>query len=437
MATPSSSVPGTGAIGGAFHRIPNVAWLILGLALAVRLGAIAVVDFTLVGDPQAYDEHARSIAEGNGYPESKYAPGGGPSAFRPPLYPYLLGALYAVTGPSLTAGQVAAALAGVLSVGLLGVLARQLWTRREGLVAMGIAAVYPPLVLTNTTLISESLALPLMLGTLVAALHFRRTLAIRWAVLAGALLSLAILDRPALIVLVPPLLVGLWVPPRRRAGSVIPAVVALVAAVVLILPWTVRNALEMDAFVPLTTQTGYLLAGTYNDAARLDERLPGLHRSADLPQLPEYRRLFERSQLEENALSSLLEARARDYISEHPGYVTEVIWWNSLRLFDVGGGKDVGRLAYSFQGIGHRPADIGRFSFYALALVAFVGLVVGAVRRNHLFLWAMPVILWLSVVVISGDVRYRLPIDPFVILLAAFGLGAAHDRLGHRRRRAV
>ena len=412
--------------------VPRVAWLILGLALAVRLGAIAVVDFAPVSDPEEYDRHARSIADGQGYPESRYAPGGGPSAFRPPLYPYALGAVYAVTGPSLTAGQVAAALAGVVCVGLLGVLAWQLWTRREALLAMGIAAVYPPLVLTNTTLISESLALPLIVGTVVTVVHFRRTLAIRWALLAGALLGLAILTRPALIVLAPPLLVGLWLAPRRRSGSVFPAVAALAAAVILIAPWTIRNAVEMDAFVPFTTQTGYLLAGTYNDSARLDERFPGSHRSANLPELPEYRELLERSELEEPAFSSLLEERARDYVSEHLGYVPEVIWWNTLRLFELGGGPDVGRLAYSYQGIGSTPADFSRFSFYVLALLAAAGLALGAARRRDLFVWAIPPLLWLSVVVISGDLRYRLPIDLFLVLLAAFAVGASRD-LVHRR----
>ena len=33
-------------------------------------------------------------------------------------------------------------------------------------------------------------------------------------------------------------------------------------------PWTIRNAYELHAFVPTTTQLGWALAGTYNDQAR-------------------------------------------------------------------------------------------------------------------------------------------------------------------------
>src|SRR5204862_472046 len=47
-----------------------------------------------------------------------------------------------------------------------------------------------------------------------------------------------------------------------QAGSYRPPGWPLVVA-----PWAVRNAIELHAFVPVSTETGNTLAGTYNDAS--------------------------------------------------------------------------------------------------------------------------------------------------------------------------
>src|SRR5205085_342685 len=71
------------------------------LALALRIGVVATHRLSLSHDPADYHRIALSIAAGHGYPQSIYAPGGGPSAFRAPGYPYFLGAVFAVSGNSI------------------------------------------------------------------------------------------------------------------------------------------------------------------------------------------------------------------------------------------------------------------------------------------------------------------------------------------------
>src|SRR3954451_5128628 len=119
----------------------------LALALVLRVAQIAATrHWQPVADPADYVRHAISIAHGHGMAAS-FLPGGGPSALRPPAYPYFLGGVFAVSGNSFTAGRLAAALLGVVSVALIGVIAQLLWTRSVALVAMAIAALYPPFVL--------------------------------------------------------------------------------------------------------------------------------------------------------------------------------------------------------------------------------------------------------------------------------------------------
>src|SRR4051812_37395151 len=114
--------------------------LVLAIALAVRVAQIAATrHWRPVSDPADYVRHAISIAHGHGMADS-FLPGGGPSALRPPAYPYFLGGVFAVSGDSFTAGRVAAALLGVVAGFLIGLIAQQLWSRPAAFVAMALSA---------------------------------------------------------------------------------------------------------------------------------------------------------------------------------------------------------------------------------------------------------------------------------------------------------
>jgi 4-amino-4-deoxy-L-arabinose transferase-like glycosyltransferase len=405
-------------------------WLVL--AFALRLAQIlATPDWPPVADPADYVRNAISIAQGHGMAESVIT-GGGPSALRPPAYPYFLGGVFAVSGDSQTAGRIAAALLGVVSVALIGLVADMLWSRRVALTAMALAAVYPPLVLVSGTLLSESLALPLMLGLLVLVLQYRGEPRPRWvAPAAGLLFAFCLLDRPALSVLALPLVAGLWGRPWRAWRALRAPGLALVVAAIAIVPWTIRNASEFHGFVPISTQSGFLVAGTYNEVSDHDPVQPGAYRPAAL--VPSLRPILADRSLDENEMSKKLGTAGRDYAKDHPGYVPRVLWWNGLRVLALSHGVRDAKVAYAFQGIAKGYAVLAALGWYLLALAAILGLVLGALRSGPWWFWLTPVLLFVSVIWISGDVRYRLPIEPFAVWAAAYGLVAALDRLRDRR----
>jgi len=406
---------------------------ILLVALALRIGAVAATHhFHPVNDPADYERHALSIAAGDGYPPSVYAPGGGPSALRAPLYPYVLGAVYWISGR--TAARLMEALVGTLVVGLIGLLALEIFDRRTASVAMALAAVYPPLILVNATLISESLALPLIFGALLAMIRQRRAdTGVGWAILAGLLTGLATLDRPAAVVLVVPLVWSCW-PKRglRWARALAVPALALGVAILTVAPWTIRNAVEMHAFIPVSDEDGDLLSGTYNDTSRHDHTFPAAHRPYTLVAANQD---LVHSHLREAELFRRLRSRALRYAGDHPGYIATVAYWNTRRLFELGGGPAWGRTSYAYVGIGRRPAKLAVGSFYPVALLALYGIVLAIRRRaGYAFLWTAPVLLFISVVLIGGDLRYRLPLDVFFVLWAALALSEIGGRFGAARR---
>jgi hypothetical protein len=263
--------------------------------------------------------------------------------------------------------------------------------------------------------------LPLVLALLALVLAYRDEARPRWvAPVAGVLFAMALLDRPALVMFGVPLVVGLWGRPWRSWAGVRTPVIALVVAVLVVLPWTIRNAIDFHAFVPISTQSGFLVAGTYNSVSDHDPVNPGAYRPASFD--PALRPIVTDRSLDENQVNKKLSKAGRTYAKDHPGYVPRVLWWNGLRLLGIARPLPTVEAAYEFQGIGRGYAKLALIAWYLAVIAAIGGLLLGALRRADWWLWVVPVLLFASVIVISSDIRYRAPIEPFVVWAAAFGL---------------
>ena len=224
---------------------------------------------------------------------------------------------------------------GVLGVGLIGVLGVQLLGRTAGLVAMGLAAIYVPSILVSEAIMSEQLFVVLMLAALATAIHQRRSAhPYALALLAGLLAGLAVLTRANGLILLVPLVLAVWAAPRRSWHSAGPPAVLVAVALATVAPWTIRNAVELQAFVPVTTQLGWALAGTYNDDARNDLVNPGSWRP--LRRVAEYRPLVANfATVPEIVMERRLSRAGREFIDRHPSYLATVAYWNTRRLLDL------------------------------------------------------------------------------------------------------
>jgi 4-amino-4-deoxy-L-arabinose transferase-like glycosyltransferase len=408
--------------------------LIVLLALALRLVAIAADSgYVPAHDAYDYDRHARSIASGEGFPESGYVPEGGPSALRPPVYPYLLGAVYAASGDSITMGRVVGALFGALAVALLYLIVLRIWGRRVGLIAALLAAVFPSLVLLSQDLLSEQLFLALELGAVLCVLEFRGSGgALRWAVAAGLLCGVATLTRNPGGVLVLPIALGVWTQrPHLRLRALGAPLVVLGCVVLTMIPWTVRNWVDFGRFVPVTSSTGFGLAGTYNAVSERDTRHPAAWRTPVI--VPEYAPLFQTAGVDEATLDATLRHEAIDFAIDHPAYVAEASGLNLLRLFELRDDSVVGRESVPVvqRGIGSHVTSAERIGLVLAALMAAVGLVAllrRALPRGPAFLWLVPVLTVLVAAPIAGLPRYRVPADPFLLILAAIGVSWLWER---------
>jgi 4-amino-4-deoxy-L-arabinose transferase-like glycosyltransferase len=389
---------------------------------------LATRDLPLTDDPADYHRLAVSVSQGHGFGPTQLAAGGGPTAFRSPLYPFVLGLVYTVFGVHVTLARLLQAVLGTLTVGLIGLLAHRLFGRRTALVALAIAAVYPPLLLAGSSLLTEAIALPLLLGVVLLALEYRGRGGLPWAIAAGVAVGFASLTRENYAVLFGPIALLVWTArPRWSARALVAPVAMVVAGLAVIAPWTIRNAVKMDAFIPVSDVNGFIWAGVYTDSARHDDRFPATWRPPTA--VPSLRPLFDDRRLDEDELSGELRTSASRYMRDHPAYVAEVVGRSTLQLFDLTGGEYAHIVGAS---LGYSPglSDAAVAAWYLLAPVAVAGVVlVRRRRRGPWELWTIPVLFVATTVVALGTYRYRAPIEPFAVCLAAFAACTAYDRM--------
>jgi 4-amino-4-deoxy-L-arabinose transferase-like glycosyltransferase len=449
---PLAEAAGRGRALRLWRRRAGTAWpwwaaglLVVILALGVRLAYVdATPGYPLRHDSRDYDGHARSIAAGEGF--SATLAHGRPTAFRPPGYPYMLAGIYRLAGVDrapverrVRVARIAGAVLGTLTVALVGLLALALWGRRTAVIAGALTALYVPLITVGATVMSEPLFVVLMLAALLAVVRHRQSAhRLRFALLGGVLAGLAILTRANALVLLLPFALAVWDGRPRLGRAALGPPLALVAVALLtVAPWTVRNAVVLHSFVPVSTQLGSALAGTYNDQARNDPVNPASWRS--IKHVAAYASLWRNiDAIPEPEVDRRLRASARRYIVAHPAYVAEVGFWNTVRMLDLAGLRR-SRATAATIGIDHRWADAGVVCFWIFAAVALAGAATARARATPRFVWAIPALLIASVIFLTLETpRYRTAVDPFVVLLAALALSAAWGRASasvSRRRR--
>jgi 4-amino-4-deoxy-L-arabinose transferase-like glycosyltransferase len=312
-------------------------------------------------------------------------------------------------------------------------IAMELWGPGVAAAAGAIASVYPPLLLIGSSLLSESLFTPLVLAATLAALRSRRSpRPLTWAASCGVAVGLAALTRANGIALVVPIGFLVWTGrPRLGLRSVRPPLAMLFATVITLVPWTVRNAVVLHHFVPLTTETGYTLAGAYGPEARARHDFPYLW----TPPVQQLERVFASDPKGNEAeISDRLQSRALTYAGDHPGQTAKTLGWNVLRMVGLPG-PGLERWGAPYESYPRGLAVASVYAFWVLGLLALLGLATAAARRVPWALWGVPAAIALSALPFIATTRLRAPADPFLVMLAALALARASRTLNPERRR--
>jgi 4-amino-4-deoxy-L-arabinose transferase-like glycosyltransferase len=380
------------------------------LGLGLRLAFVAFEpQARLIGDEHTWTAWALEIAG----KDVAFSPLLTRLIFYPPVYPYFLAACQALFG-SLAAAKLAQAVLGALLIPALSRIGALALGPRTGIAAAAIAALYPDLVWFSAHFWSETLFLVLLAWAferlMVASARGERAAALA----AGLLFGLATLTRETALYFVP--LAALWLAlDRSQPGARARGAAFALAAALTVLPWTCRNWLVYDAFVPVSTSGGLNL---WQGNARLSRQ--------------EVYALYEQSG---NRIERYREARRRglEAIRERqPTWILEKLrdelprFWeaDSLAL------AHIRREAYgALPGAAQAAAAIVVVAPYLVLMAAFVAGVAAAPfdRQSGLLLGFLVYYVLLHVAT-HGFARYRLPAMLVVFVFAGFALATWRER---------
>lgn len=449
--------------GGRVGLAALIAILLLGFGL--RLGE-AWDGRAPVYDATAYAAIAANLSEGKGFtvgpqatqPSSNYSPG----------LPLFVAGLYELSGGMHErAARVVLALIGTLSVWFTYLLGRRLgWALHRPrasevgaapipdarLVKKGpyrgqnspnvwgpllgalVVAIYPALLEYQGMLMGEPLAAMLLSGGVLAMLWVWDGGWARW-LLPGALFGALALVRPEYLAVAA--LVAVVVLAREARvdwrNSFLRAAVFLGAALVVIAPWTIRNAVALDRFVPISTGGGQVLfAGTYlpsdGDPEKVGAEVVARHPELFAPDAAQHRRLEQilarlahsrYPELEtDQALSRMGKEQLWDDISEEPleyaGFVA----------------TKIGRIwSHGPRAVMREP--VWEALHWVLVVLGLLGLAILAWRRRWEALLLATIFLAITAIsaLLVASPRRVLVLVPLLAALAAVGLAGISTAL--------
>jgi hypothetical protein len=356
-----------------------------------------------VADERVWIGWSISPPDGIASPRVAFNPWRTKIIFHPPVFPYLVGAVYTAFG-GFTAVKLMQALCGALLVPAVGRIGAMAFGPRVSVLAAAFAAFYPELVWYSVHFWSEPVFLALLWWAIEGVLAADLRAGIGRALGAGLVWGLAVLTRETALYFLP--VAALWLLWRSPGGARRAAMFAL-AALVTIAPWAYRNWVLFHAFVPVSTMGGL----------NLWQGNGGLSREE----------LYARYESVQGRIEQFEYARRQGLAAiwrRQPGWFFEKIYEQAPHFWEVDSLAvlHIHRGAYGPV----RPAAAVAAALvvilpYLAVMALFVpGLALLRLDRPRLLLMAFFVYYLLLHVASYGYSRFRVPILPVLFLLAAY-----------------
>lgn len=366
------------------------------LALLIRIIFIFVVEHApLENDAKEYDMLGFNLSSGKGYVNSE----GMPTAFRPPGYPIFLGSIYYIFGHNLLYVRIAQALLSALICVIAHLIFRQLYREKIFNIAGYITCFYAPLIASTLEILSETLFAFILLAGVYLILNCNRG---KLLLPSGIVWGAALLTKPIAVFFMP--LLYFWLLKRERKAFLKSAAVLSAGIILILLPWSIRNYSKLNAFIPLSNIGGISLYSSYV----LPERGFGYALSPESIG-EEYQKLQNETERNKYLISKTV-----NYIAKHPLRTAKLTLLKPLYFF------------YPFDGYWYPFSFGSKYNiFFGIILIfAFIGILTGIsgdnMNLNLVYFLLMAFII--GIIVFEGIPRYRLPIDPFLICLASWGV---------------
>jgi len=357
--------------------------------------------------------------------------------FRAPLYPYFLALLVKITASSIFWVKFLQIFLCCGTAIFLYRLADRLFGEKAALVSGLIYAFYGTLVFYETMFLIPVLFLFFLVWGMDRLIAYRESGSLKTWLVTGLLFGLATISRPNVLLVIPFLMLWVYLTHQKpvRFGTCIKPPLALLAGVIIVLtPVIVRNIIITGDFILVSSQGGVnLYLGNNEYANGLSMVMPEVELDESISWrqfIPLTKAAAEKEagkELSEAEISSFWTRKAISFIVHNPGKFAGLVWKKTVYLLDGFENSDNSdiydqrnkSLLFSLL-VWKRPLF---FPFGILLPLTIVGVYL---RRND-FSRLLPLYIFIvayspSIVLFLVTARHRLPLLPFMIVIAAAGL---------------
>jgi len=231
--------------------------IILSVSLILRFCFVFLYPGSVEKDAAQYDAIGWNLVQGEGFSIEP----GVPTVLRGPTYPAFLAFIYSIFGHSYLAVFIVQALLSTLTCFMIYLFGKAIVNQKVGLLAALVTGIYPANVLTVPWIMIETLFTFLLVITimiLTKAVENKKSLSY---LSVGAMLGLLSLCKPTVLLYPVFLLIIIWMLYENRVQCLRHFIVMLVAFLLVLAPWLIRNQIVSHNFVPMTTNGGRVLWG--------------------------------------------------------------------------------------------------------------------------------------------------------------------------------
>ena len=338
---------------------------------------------------------------------------GEPSSFFEPLYPLFSAGAYLVFGDRFLFHRLLLAVMGSFTCLVVFGIGKRLLNEGTGYIAAWLCALYPYFIFYTVFLMSETFLIFFLALSIYYYVAMWQDPTVKNAILLGIMFGLTFLTRSIIFGLIPFLLLYLVILNYKK--QILPVMVSVVVFSAVLAPWVIRNYNLHGKFVLLSTRGGYNIWLRNNPFYYQDE-LEALGYKVPVKYLNDikYREYLDFPALPENSgeieRNKILTEEGKKFIALNPKLFAYLCWIRLRTILGFHGTLSQG-LMYKMVGI---------FSFGIIFPCALISLVVNRRRWKEFIPLVMIFGYFVSVYTLTHDgIRYRLPADPYLFLIAA------------------
>lgn len=371
-------------------------FLIFLSALFIRLLYVIQLPLQKIS-PDAYDwiGIAGNIASGKGFGE----------AWRPPGYAAFLSAIFLLFGKSIVLIRIINSVLGSLTCIIIFFIGKKVFSSAVGKIASTLLCFYPYLIAYSGDLLSETFYTFLISLSLLFILIASETPNIKNNITTGIILGITVLTKATILPFFFLACFWLWWKTKKIKIGFITGILTLLV----IAPWTVRNYLYFKKIILVSP--GYQsLAKSNNNEAMILETIGEKSKPADADFNFTPKRYQEIERLPRMESEKIFKQEATGWIKSNP---EKFRWLVKRRLIHFW--RLYPMMAYRWQKI----AAMLTSGFYIP--LCFIGIILSIrnFRKTSLFI-ALFFIYTLVHLPFAVVLRYRVPIDPYIIIFASY-----------------